>query len=179
MQAEYQPRFKALKTDMKNIVLIGMAGSGKSTIGVVLAKTLGMQFVDTDLLIQQKTGEKLQETIDNKGIDAFLEAEEEVLSGLSLKSFVIATGGSAVLSRTAMENLKKNALTVFLDVPLSELEKRITNITCRGIAMKKGESFESVYNTRLPLYRKFADITISVGNKTLEETVNLIIDRIN
>ncbi len=161
---------------MKNIVLIGMAGSGKSTVGVILAKALGMQFVDTDLLIQQKTGERLQQTIDTKGTDSFLKVEEDVLTNLSLENFVIATGGSAVLSNKAMGNLKKNAITVFLDVPLPELKKRITNMTCRGIAMKKGESFESVYNARLPLYKKYSDITVSVGNQALEETVNLIID---
>lgn len=163
---------------MKNIVLIGMAGSGKSTVGVVLAKALGLQFVDTDLLIQQKTGEKLQQTIDAKGTESFLKIEEDVLSALSLDGFVIATGGSAVLSDKAMANLKQNAITVFLDVPLKELEKRITDMTCRGIAMNKDDSFENVYNLRLPLYRKFADITVSVGKKSLEETVNLILENI-
>ena len=155
-----------------------MAGSGKSTVGVVLAKALGLQFVDTDLLLQQKMGERLQQTIDTKGIDGFLKAEEEVLCSLTLENHVIATGGSAVISEKAMENLKKNAITVFLDVPLKELKNRITNMTCRGIAMNKDDSFESVYTSRLPLYLKFSDITVSVGKKSLEETVNLILENI-
>ena len=159
---------------MKNIVLIGMPGSGKSTVGVVLAKAMGMQFIDTDLLIQQKTGETLQTTINTKGLEAFLKVEEDVLSSIEVNSFVIATGGSAVLSQNAMEHLKKNSILVFLNVTLSELKNRISNITTRGIAMKKGEDIATVYETRLPLYKKYSNITVSPDTLTLEQTVEEI-----
>lgn len=179
VQAEFPPPFKALKTNMKsNVVLIGMAGSGKSTVGVILAKAIGMQFVDTDLLIQQKTGEKLQTTIDTKGLSSFLKTEEEVLLNLSLSNHVIATGGSAVLSDSAMEKLKTNSTVIFLDVEFKEIVKRVSNMSARGIVMEKDENFEDVFNKRLPLYRKYADITVEPKNLTLEETVNLIINAI-
>lgn len=159
----------------KNIILIGMPGAGKSTVGVVLAKALGLQFADTDLLIQGKAGKTLQSIIDNEGIEAFLKTEEEVLSSLSLQGFVIATGGSAVLSHKAMIKLKENGVAVFLDLPIEEIKKRVNNITTRGIAMDKGDSLDKVFNTRLPLYGKYADITVCTQALTLEETVGKIL----
>ncbi|MBE6809035.1 MAG: shikimate kinase [Ruminococcaceae bacterium] len=160
---------------MKNIVLIGMPGSGKSTVGVLLAKALGLQFCDTDLLIQQKTGEKLQETIDTKGLSYFLTIEEKILSNLDCNGFVIATGGSAVLSSKAMEHLKRSSKVVFLDVPLEEIKQRINNITTRGIAMEKDDNIDTLFKKRLPLYRKYADITLRTEKLTLEDTVEEII----
>ena len=160
----------------KNILLIGMPGAGKSTVGVVLAKALGLQFADTDLLIQCKTGRSLQEIIDDRGIEEFLEIEEEVLSSLSLKGYVIATGGSAVLSDKGMNNLKKNSTAVFLNLPLETIESRIKNITTRGITMSKNENLGDIFEKRLPLYEMWADITINSNNLTLEETVEKIID---
>lgn len=160
-----------------NIVLIGMPGAGKSTIGVILAKAAGLEFTDTDLLIQSRTGRRLQEIIDNDGIDAFLKTESDVISALSLENSVIATGGSAVLSKPAMENLKTNGTVVYLFTPLEEIKRRVDNITTRGIAMNKGETLESVYNKRLPLYQKYADITVTCDNT--EQTVEDILDRLN
>ena len=157
-----------------NIVLIGMPGAGKSTVGVVLAKAAGLEFVDTDLIIQRQTGRKLQEIINNDGIDAFLNTEGEIISGLKCKNCVIATGGSAVFSDNAMKNLSRDGIIVFLDVPLTEIKRRVDNITTRGIAMKPGETLETVYNERLPLYKKYADITVSCKNteQTVEEIMN-------
>lgn len=157
-----------------NIVLIGMPGAGKSTIGVVLAKTAALEFVDTDLLIQKQTGKKLQEIIDNDGIDAFLKVESEVISKVDCKSSVIATGGSAVFSETAMNNLRRDGIIVYLDVPLEEIKRRVDNITTRGIAMKSGETLETVYNERLPLYKKYADITVNCEDT--EHTVKKILE---
>ena len=157
-----------------NIVLIGMPGAGKSTVGVVLAKTAALEFVDTDLLIQKQTGRKLQEIIDNDGIDAFLKIEGEVISKVDCKNSVIATGGSAIFSENAMNNLRRNGIIVFLDVPLKEIKRRVDNITTRGIAMKPGETLETVYNERLPLYKKYADITVDLADT--EHTVKKILE---
>lgn len=150
-----------------------MPGAGKSTVGVVLAKAAGLEFVDTDLLIQKQTGRKLQEIINNDGIDAFLKTEGEVISALDCRDSVIATGGSAVFSETAMNKLRRDGIIVFLDVPLDEIKRRVDNITTRGIAMKPGETLETVYNGRLPLYKKYADLTVPCGNT--EETVEKIL----
>lgn len=157
-----------------NIVLIGMPGAGKSTIGVVLAKTATLEFIDTDLLIQKQTGRKLQEIIDGDGIDAFLKTEGEVISALTAENSVIATGGSAVFSESAMNNLSRDGVIVYLDVPLDEIKRRVDNITTRGIAMKSGETLETVYNERLPLYKKYADITVACGDT--EHTVKKILE---
>lgn len=154
-----------------------MPGAGKSTVGVVLAKILGLQFIDTDLSIQQQSGKRLQEIIDNEGLDAFLKLESEVLSSLSCENSVIATGGSAVYSEKAMKNLTKNGIAVYLSLPLNEVKNRIDNLSTRGIAMHKGETLEDIYNSRLPLYKKYADITAECG-ETLENTVEIIIEKL-
>lgn len=161
-----------------NIILIGMPAAGKSTVGVLLAKAMRLGFADTDLFIQQKTGEPLQQTITEKGLDFFLKTEEQVLCSTDLSGYVIATGGSAVLSDKAMEHLKLCGTVVFLDLPLDEIKKRITNIKTRGIAMQNGENIDTVYNKRLPLYRKYADITVSLSPCALEETVEKILENI-
>ena len=160
---------------MKNIVLIGMPASGKSTVGVVLAKTLGVGFVDTDLVIQQREGRLLQDIIDKDGLKAFLEIEENALLSLVCENSVISTGGSAVFGEKAMEKLKKNAVTVFIDVSPSVLEKRLSNITTRGIAAKQGESVEDILRERLPHYKKHADFTISTENENVESSVEKIV----
>ena len=136
-----------------------------------------MRFSDTDLLIQQETGKKLQEIIDGDGLDFFLKTEENVIAAADFENLVVATGGSAVFGERAMKKLKSGGTTVFLDVPLEEIERRINNITTRGIAMRRGETLESVYNERLPLYKKYADITVKSGNA--EETVAEILKQIS
>ena len=123
-----------------NIVLIGMPGSGKSTVGVILAKTLGMDFVDADILICRRENTTLQEILDSRGLDAFLQVEEDTILEMDCRSTVIATGGSVPLREKSMEHLAKRGTFVYIDVPLPELEKRIRNITTRGIAFAPGQT---------------------------------------
>ena len=163
---------------MKNIVLTGMPGCGKSTIGVVLAKTLGMTFIDTDLMIQQYTGRLLQEIIDQKGMEEFLRIEEEVLSQVEATDAVIATGGSAVYSEKGMEHLRSTGEIVYIRLPLEEIEKRLNNIRTRGIAMKPGEGLAELYQSRVPLYEKYADLILDTTDLTLEESVEAFVDKI-
>ena len=157
-----------------NIVLIGMPGCGKSTVGVILAKTMLMNFADTDLFIQNSFGKALHEIISEHSNEFFIEAENRILSGLTFENTVIATGGSAVYGKQAMENLKKNAVTVYLKLPLKEIESRIKNIKTRGIAMEKGDSLKTLFNDRSPLYEKYADITIDCLGLSPEECVHKI-----
>jgi Shikimate kinase len=163
---------------MKNIVLIGMAGAGKSTLGVLLAKTLGFGFIDTDLLIQEKEEALLQEIIENKGLEYFMSAEEEVCAALNTKNNVIATGGSVVLSGKAMDNLKKNGTVVYLKVPYDEIKRRLSNITTRGIVFKEGQSLRDVYNERVTLYEKYADKVIEFGKCDLEDAILLLVKKV-
>lgn len=159
----------------KNIILIGMPGSGKSTLGVVLAKVLGMGFSDMDLLIQQRTNRRLQEIIDTDGLEAFLSAEEATILSVTGENMVLATGGSAVLSEKAMAHLKSIGTVVYLDVPFRILCKRIKNMATRGIACQPGQTLADIYKYRTPLYEKYADITVASKNKKFEQTVDEII----
>lgn len=164
-----------------NIVLIGMPGAGKSTVGVVLAKTLGYDFVDTDILLSRQIGMTLQAYINAHGIEAFLKEEERAALSLDCSSTVIATGGSMVLSEVAMSKLRTDSTVVFIDVPIKELVRRLKNISTRGIALKQGQTIEDLYQQRLPLYIKYADITVpEQAGKTpdLESIVAAIIARL-
>lgn len=162
---------------MRNVVLIGMPACGKSTIGVLLAKALGFTFIDTDIVIQQETGRLLQDIIDSDGLDAFCIAEERAICSVSAEGgCVIATGGSAVYSRTAMLHLKQHGLVYYLSLPTGEVEKRLTNIKSRGIAMRRGDTIEDVFRRRRALYEEYADITIDCLGKSLEQTVSEIAD---
>ena len=165
--------------ERKNITLIGMPGSGKSTVGVLLAKTLGYRFLDADLLIQQREGALLQDILDQRGVEGFLDVEEDVIRSLDCTGTVIAPGGSAVCRQGAARRLKELGLVVYLHVPLAELERRISNITTRGIAMAPGQTLADVYAIREPLYRKYADLTVDVtGQNTLEETVAAVLEQL-
>ncbi|MDO5123059.1 MAG: shikimate kinase [Eubacteriales bacterium] len=163
---------------MDNIILIGMPGCGKSTAGVILAKTLGMDFVDTDLIICSAQGDKLQSIIEKKGLAYFENVERQVGAGLHAKNCVVATGGSMVLYNEAMENLRSIGKVVYIDVSFSELKRRIKNIKTRGITMGKGESLRDVYEYRKPFYKKYADITVSISSGPIEKTVQKIIERL-
>jgi len=158
-----------------NIILIGMSGAGKSTLGVLLAKTLGMDFVDTDILIQQSEGSLLQAIIDRQGPKSFLKTEEDVILGLHLKNCVIATGGSVVYSKKAMQALKRSGKVVYLDVPFMEIEKRLKNITGRGIVITEGKNLKEVYAERIPLYKKYGDIAVTCEKKDIEGCVREIV----
>lgn len=163
---------------MKNIVLIGMPGAGKSTIGVILAKALLYAFTDTDLIIQSKYGMSLSEIINKDGTEAFLKIENDVIAGCTFSNCVVATGGSAVYGEDAMKKLRENGTVVYLKLPVSELEKRLSNIHTRGVAMKKGETIADLYEKRRPLYEKYADITLDCYGLTAEECVEKIISNI-
>ncbi len=158
-----------------NVVLIGMPTCGKSTVGVVVAKMLGLSFVDTDILIQNKEGKKLKDIIDEKGNDGFKEIESEVISSLDVENSVIATGGSAVYSKKAMDRLKQIATIVYLSVGANEIEKRMTNMRNRGVVFSKGQSVKDLYLERKPLYEKYADYVVFEEGKTLEETVEAVV----
>jgi len=161
---------------MGNIVLIGMPGAGKSTVGVILAKTLGMDFVDTDLEIQRIHGRLLQDIIDQDGIESFLRAEEQAVLQISANRSVIATGGSVVYSSKAMAHLKQGAVVIYLKVALDALQRRIINMATRGIAMGKGQTLQDIYVQRTPLYEKYADIVVDCTHKDVEGVVGAIID---
>ena len=164
---------------MKNIVLIGMPGAGKSTIGVVLAKIAGINFVDTDLLIQQQEGKLLQVIVDEIGCDNFITLEGDFLSAFKTEHVsVVATGGSAVYTEKAMNNLKDIGDIVYLQLPYEEIEKRIHNITTRGLAMAKGKTLLNLYEERLPLYQKYADLIIDCLGKTIEEIALEILNKV-
>lgn len=152
-----------------NIVLIGMPGSGKSTIGVLLAKMLGYDFLDSDLLIQSREGKKLYEIIADSGLEYFDKVENHVNASISCEGTVIATGGSVVYGKEAMEHLKDIGTVIYLDVTLRELEKRINNMSTRGISIKEGQTFEDLYNERVALYEKYADITVKCRHKSLSK----------
>jgi shikimate kinase len=163
---------------MKNIVIIGMPGAGKSTIGVILAKTLAMKFLDTDLVVQERTGRLLQDILDSEGSEAFLKAEEDAVLSLRCRDTVIATGGSVVYSRKAMDHLGDGGMIVYLRISCDEMERRIRNITTRGIVLLRGRSLAEMYCERVPLYEKFADITIGCPDCSFEECVGEVLDAI-
>lgn len=160
---------------MNNIVLIGMPGSGKSTVGVLLAKMLGMNFVDADLLIQKQEGMKLYEILEKKGNAYFAKVEDEVNASIQAEHTVIATGGSVVYGKAAMAHLKEIGTVVYLKVPLKELERRIRNFATRGIQMEEGQTLADLYAERIPLYEQYADLTISTGTGGLQRNAEKII----
>ena len=159
---------------MKNIILIGMPGAGKSTAGVILAKTLGRTFVDTDIAIQERAGRLLQEIIDTEGPEAFLKIEEETILSLHCRNAVIATGGSVVFSEKAMAHLKQDGVVVYLKISFEEMEQRLKNITARGIVLFSGESLRDMYDERVPLYEKYADITVECSGGDFEEIIGKV-----
>lgn len=164
--------------DKSNVILIGMPGSGKSTCGVLCAKALLKNFFDTDLLLQGLEQELLQNIITEKGNDYFLDAEENAILSLNLKATVIATGGSVIYSDKAMEHLRSMGKVVYLHLQYETMVDRIDNITTRGVVLKKGTSLRDMYNERLPLYEKYADVVIECDNNTVEQTVEQIIKEV-
>jgi shikimate kinase len=155
-----------------------MPGSGKSTVGVVLAKQASRDFVDTDVIIQTLERRSLQEIVDNDGHVALRRIEEEVLLSLSLRNHVIATGGSVVYSDAAMNHLKSDGIIVFLDADLQTLESRVHDFGTRGLAKRADQSFAELYEERLPLYTKYADITVKCGDLTHEEVCARIVEEL-
>ena len=161
-------------TDSGNLVLIGMPGSGKSTVGVLLAKRLGLGFVDTDLLIQEEAGRTLQAIVDHDGYEALRRIEEQVLLKLDVRHKVISTGGSAVYSVRAMEHLKANGTVVFLDIPLELVIERIGDHSMRGISRRPDQSLEALFEERLELYSRWADLTVQGEGRNQEQVADVV-----
>ena len=164
---------------MTNIVLIGMPGVGKSTAGVVLAKVLGYEFIDADLIIQQQEGKLLREIIAEVGTDGFIEVENRVNSQIEVEKSVIATGGSVVYGKEAMQHLREIGTVVYLKVSYDILEKRLHDIKGRGVVLKDGQDLRGLYGERVPLYEKYADITVCEDNLNVEQTVEKITEQLN
>ena len=159
---------------MSNIILIGMPASGKSTVGVILAKLLGCGFIDTDLLIQSREGSLLNEIIANQGIDAFLAAEESACLSIQTDQCVIATGGSVIYSEPAMDHFKTLGCVIYLEVDLNTLTGRLQDIQGRGVVLRPGQTLPELYEERTVLYKKYADLIVREGGEVLEETVKSV-----
>ena len=158
---------------MFQIAIDGPSGAGKSTVGVVLAKALGYDFLDSDLVIQAETGKRLFEIIEESGIDGFLDVENRINAGIQAKKTVIATGGSVVYGEEAMEHLKGIGVVVYLKVSYDSLEKRLGNLLKRGVAIRSGNTLLDLYNERIPLYEKYADIVIDEKDKQIRDLLEL------
>lgn len=159
-----------------NIVLIGMPGVGKSTIGVVLAKLLGYQFVDADLVIQEKEGKLLREIIEEVGAEGFIEVENRINSQIEAEHSIIATGGSVVYGEEAMAHLKEIGTVLYLKLPYDELDRRLHDIKGRGVVLKNGQTLRDLYEERVPLYEKYADITVDEYRLNVEQTIEKIME---
>lgn len=155
--------------ETKNVVLIGMPGAGKSTVGVVVAKKLGFRFVDSDLVIQEKYGKLLHELIEEHGIEGFWELENEVNASLSMERAVIATGGSVCYEAEAMEHLGKIGTMVYLELSYDSLRERLGDLNARGVTLRPNQSLEDLYKERIPLYEKYAKVTVNCEGKQLRE----------
>ncbi len=161
-----------------NIILIGMPGSGKSTVGVVLAKNLGYHFIDSDLLIQEREHRLLSEIIEQEGLDRFNEIEEEVNASIEADRCVIATGGSAVYGPKAMEHLRSIGTVVYLEVSYEETADRLGDLAKRGVSIRKGQTLKDLYDERVPLYEKYAHITVSAQKFNIRNIVNDITEKL-
>ena len=165
----------------ENIVLIGMPGVGKSTVGVILAKVLGYQFIDADLVIQKRENRLLHEIISEEGLDGFLKAEENanVYIAQNEEKSIVATGGSGVYCEKAMEELKKTGRVIYLELEYDQLKKRLGNLKGRGVVLKDGQDLRGLYEERIPLYEKYADLTVNEKNLDVEQTLQKIVDRLS
>lgn len=159
-----------------NIILIGMPGVGKSTIGVVLAKVLGYRFIDADLVIQEKEGKLLHEIINEQGTEGFIAVENRINSQIEAERSVIATGGSVVYGKEAMEHLRSIGTVLYLKVPYEEIKKRVTNMNDRGVVRKEGQTLFDLYEERTPLYERYADIIVDENQLTIEQTIGKIME---
>lgn len=157
---------------MGNITLIGMPGSGKSTVGVVLAKVLGYKFIDSDLLIQERENRKLCDIIEEEGQEAFLKIEDEVNAGIQVNNAIIATGGSACYCEKAMQHLREISTVVYIKLSFEEVEKRLGDLTKRGVVLKEGFTLKDLYEERCPLYEKYAHIIVDEGHLDLRGVVD-------
>lgn len=162
----------------ENIVLIGMPGVGKSTVGVILAKVLGYQFIDADLVIQEQEGRLLREIIAQEGTDGFIQVENRINASINAHHAIIATGGSVVYGKDAMKHLGSIGTIIYLEVAYPELEKRLEDIKGRGVVLREGQTLHDLYEERTPLYEQYADIRISETGLDVEQTVQQIVEKI-
>lgn len=158
-----------------NVVLIGMPGVGKSTSGVILAKVLNFDFLDSDLVIQKKTGKRLKDIISEEGIDGFNAVENQINREIQCENTVIATGGSVVYGKEAMEHFQKIGTIVYLKISYESLDERLGDLDERGVVHKKGQTLQDIYEERTALYEKYADVTVELDGKTVAETVDAVL----
>ena len=161
-----------------NIVLIGMPASGKSTVGVILAKVLGMDFLDVDLVIQNRTGRQLHQLIEEKGSEGFLALENEINASVDVHHTVISPGGSVVYGRKAMEHYKQIADVIYLKVSCEDLRKRLRSLHDRGVVLKEGQSLQMLFDEREPLYERYADLTVTERDESIEHTVEAVLEEL-
>ncbi len=159
-----------------NVILIGMPGAGKSTVGVVLAKHLGYRFVDSDLVIQETIGKLLHEIITERGLSGFLQVENEINQTIRASRSVIATGGSVIYGKEAMEHLKRIGTVVYLKLSCEEIAGRLGDLKKRGVALKEGQSLEGLYAERVPLYEKYADLVMECEGRQIRQIVAQIVE---
>lgn len=164
---------------MSNIILIGMPGVGKSTVGVVLAKRMGYRFVDSDLVIQEQTGKLLHQMISENGTDGFLAIEDRINASLKADNTVIATGGSAVYGETAMAHFRDIGRIVYLSLPFEELKERLGDLSKRGVVLKPGQDLQGLLEERTPLYERYQEIEIDCSQKQIREIVEEIVEKLS
>lgn len=164
---------------MGNIILIGMPGAGKSTIGVVLAKSMGYSFIDSDLVIQEKTGRLLHTIIEEEGVEGFNAVENDINSNIRADNAVIATGGSAVYGKEAMEHFCNMGTVVYLSLGCEEIAERLGDLNERGVVIKKGQTLEELYKERVPLYEKYAMLTVYCDNRPIRDIVREIREKLS
>ena len=160
---------------MENIIFIGMPAVGKSTVGVVVAKRLGYQFIDTDLLIQEEEGNLLREIIEKKGIDGFLEIEDRVNAKVEVHNTVISPGGSVVYCENAMKHYKEIGTVVYLMASYETINKRLKSAKNRGVVLRAGQTLKDLYDERVPLFERYADLTVCEDGLKLEDTIDKVI----
>ena len=168
-----------MRFEWRNITLIGMPASGKSTVGVLLAKRLGYRFLDSDLLIQEQEGRLLKQIIEDEGLSGFLAIEEQVNRDICAERTVIAPGGSVIYGAEAMEHLKKTGAVVYLKLSFAEIESRLGDLKKRGVALKEGQTLRELYEERVPLYEKYADLTVECGGKSIRAIVEELSGRLS
>lgn len=164
--------------EQNNIILIGMPGAGKSTLGVLLARAMNYRFLDTDLLIQEQEGKLLCEIIAAEGMERFLEIEGDVNAGIQTERTVIAPGGSAIYSEKAMRHFSEIGTVVYLHVPVTELEKRLGDLKRRGVVLKEGQSLETLFEERRVYYERYADVTVDVCEREIGEIIEEMVRKL-